>query len=176
MTTRNPAVKCSSGPRSAAVRESDADLADEKDREFVITRIFDAPRSVVFRAWTDPAQVAQWYGPQGFTIAFLELDVRPGGAWRKCMRSAEGKDYWRHGIYLEVTPPRRLAFTYLSDDPNSDPGHETIVTVTFAEQGDKTLMTLRQANFESMAARDAHNSGWTSCMVRFGAFVEQRSA
>ncbi len=155
-----------------ATREDDLIPDSEKDRELVITRVFNAPREVVFRAWTDPAQLAQWYGPEGFTLPFLEMDLRPGGAWKKCLRSPEGKDYWRHGIFLEISPPRRLAFTYLSDDPNSDPEHETIVTVTFAEQGNKTLLTLRQANFESVAARDAHNFGWNSALTRFGQFIQ----
>lgn len=170
MATRNPPAKHSRAFEPLA--ESEAIFDDEKDRELLITRVFDAPREIVFRAWTDPKQLAQWYAPEGFTVAFLEMDLRPGGAWKKCMRSPAGEEYWRHGVYLEISPPRRIAFTYLSDDPNSDPEHETIVTVTFAEQGKKkTLLTLRQANFDSVAARDAHNFGWTSAMQRFGEFV-----
>lgn len=174
MATRNPVATRTR--ISEPVMENDSILDDEKDRELLITRVFNAPREVVFRAWTDPAQLAQWYGPEGFTVPFLEMDLRPGGAWRKCMRSPEGKEYWRHGIYLEVSPPRRIAFTYLSDDPNSDPEHETIVTVTFAEHGNGTLLTLRQANFESVAARDAHNFGWNSSMTRFSAFIQRPSS
>ncbi|HVY08107.1 MAG TPA: SRPBCC domain-containing protein [Burkholderiales bacterium] len=174
MTTRNPTV--TRRRISGAGTHDDSIPTGEQDRELLLTRVFDAPRDVVFRAWTDPEQLAQWYGPEGFTLSFLEMDLRPGGAWKKCMRSPEGKEYWRHGIYLEISPPRRIAFTYLSDDPNSDPEHETIVTVTFAEQGGKTLLTLRQANFDSVAARDAHNFGWTSCMLRFGGFVERQAA
>jgi uncharacterized protein YndB with AHSA1/START domain len=145
--------------------------ADTRDRELVFSRVFDAPRSVVFRAWTDPQQVAKWWGPQGFSVAFLEMDVRPGGAWRKCMRSPESVDYWRRGVYREVVEPERLVFTYISDDPASDPGHETIVTVIFADHGAKTLMTFRQAEFESVAARDSHQGGWSSCMERFAAYL-----
>jgi uncharacterized protein YndB with AHSA1/START domain len=149
-----------------------AATAAAQDRVLLFTRVFDAPRSVVFRAWTDPKQLAQWWAPEGFSMAFLEMDVRPGGAWRKCMRSPDGIDYWRHGVYQEIVEPERLVFTYISDDPVSDPDHETIVTITFADQGDKTLMTFRQAEFESVAARDSHQGGWTSCMVRFTAYLE----
>ena len=113
----------------------------------------------------------KWWGPEGFIVASLEMDVRPGGAWRKCMRSPGGFDYWRHGVYLEVIEPERLVFTYISDDPASDPGHETIVTINFAEQGAKTLMTFRQAGFESVAARDSHQVGWLSSMNRFAAHL-----
>ena len=153
-------------------RTKPAVVGKAQDRELVLTRVFDAPRRVVFRAWTDPAQLVQWWSPEGFTVALLEMDVRPGGAWRKCMRSPDGKDYWRRGIYLEVVEPERLVLTYISDDPLSDPDHETIVTVTFADQGEKTLMTFRHAGFESDGARDSHQFGWTSCMKRFTAYLD----
>ena len=142
----------------------------------LFTRVFDAPRSKVFRAWTDPEQLVQWYAPEGFSVAFLEMDVRPGGAWRKCMRSPEGKDYWRHGTYLEVVAPQRLVFTYFSDDPASTPEHPTVVTMVFEDQGAKTLMTFRQEAFESVAARDSHRHGWTSCMQRFAAAMARAPA
>lgn len=144
-----------------------------QDRMLLFTRLFNAPRDLVFRAWTDPKQLVQWFAPEGFSVAFLEMDVRPGGAWRKCMRSPEGTDYWRRGVYLEVVEPERLVFTYLSDDPVSDPGHETVVTIIFEAHGAKTLMTFRQEEFESVAARDSHNFGWTSCMERFAAYLDQ---
>lgn len=145
--------------------------APPMERELVITRVFDAPRNLVFRAWIDPEQAAQWWGPQGFTVVSLEMDVRPGGAWRKCMRSPDGRDYWRQGVYREIVAPERLVFTYVSDDPQGNPGHETLVTVTFADHGAKTLMTLRQAEFESTAARDAHRGGWTSSIERFARYL-----
>ncbi len=145
--------------------------ADPAERELVVTRVFDAPRDLVFRAWIEPEQAAQWWGPEDFTVVSLEMDVRPGGMWRKCMRSPEGRDYWRQGVYREIVAPERLVFTYVSDDPRGNPGHETLVTVTFADQGAKTLMTLRQTGFESIGARDSHRGGWTSCIERFARFV-----
>lgn len=145
--------------------------ANPVERELVITRVFDAPRDVVFRAWISPEQAVQWWGPEGFTVVALEMDVRPGGTWRKCMRSPEGKDFWREGVYREIVAPERLVFTYVSDDPLGNPGHETLVTVTFAARGDKTLMILRQTGFESTAARDSHRGGWGSCIERFARYV-----
>ena len=144
-----------------------------QDRVLLFTRLFDASRRAVFRAWTDPEQLTRWWAPEGFSVTFLKMDVRPGGAWRKCMRSPEGKDYWRRGVYLEVIEPERLVFTYISDDPVSDPAHETVVTIRFEDQGAKTLMTFRQEEFESVAARDSHNFGWTSCMQRFAAYLKE---
>ena len=89
------------------------------------------------------------------------------------MRSPDGVDYWRRGTYLEVVVPERLVFTYISHDPVSDPEHETVVTIIFEDLGAKTLMTFRQEVFESVAARDSHQFGWTSCMARFIAYLEQ---
>lgn len=82
-----------------------------QDRVLFFTRVFAAPRALVFRAWTDREQLMKWWGPAGFAVAFLEMNPRPGGAWRKCMRSPEGREYWRHGVYLEIAEPERLVFT-----------------------------------------------------------------
>src|SRR5713101_1403483 len=101
-----------------------ADMASAQ-REFVITRIFDAPRRLVFKAWTEVEHAARWWGPQGFTTISCEMDVQPGGAWRRCMRSPEGVDYWRRGVYHEVVEPERLVFSYVSDNPGGLRGHET---------------------------------------------------
>jgi len=139
--------------------------------ELLITRIFDAPRSLVFRAWIEPSRAGQWWGPQGFTVISIAMDVRPGGAWRKCIRSPEGTEFWRSGVYQEVVEPERLVFTYVSDDPQGTQGHETLVTVIFGDLGEKTLMTFRQAEFESRESRDSHRGGWTSCMEHFAQYL-----
>jgi uncharacterized protein YndB with AHSA1/START domain len=159
---------------SAARNLETAALPEPGDRELKFTRIFDAPRRIVYRAWTDPEQVVHWYGPKGFTVTFLEMDVRVGGAWRKCMRSPDGVDYWRSGIYREVVEFERLVFTYVSDDPHGIRGHETLVTIDFRDQGRKMLMTFRQAVFESVATRNSHRGGWGESMDRFADWVEGR--
>jgi uncharacterized protein YndB with AHSA1/START domain len=141
------------------------------DRELVVTRVFDAPRDIVFGAWTDSKQAAQWWGPQGFTTISCEMDVRPGGVYRACMRSPEGTRHCRRGIYREVVAPERLVFTYAWEDANGNPGHETIVTVTFDNVGGKTGLTLHQAVFETVSARDAHHGGWSSCLERFAGYL-----
>lgn len=159
---------------SFALGADATNAAQCSERELHFTRLFDAPRAVVFRAWTEPAQAVHWYGPKGFTVEHIEMDVRPGGAWRKCMRSPEGIDYWRSGVYLEVVEPERLSFTYVSDDPQGIEGHETLVTIDFLERGTQTLMTFRQAVFESAATRNSHRNGWGESMDRFAAWVESR--
>jgi uncharacterized protein YndB with AHSA1/START domain len=138
--------------------------AETMDRELLITRIFDAPRALVFKAWTEPDRAARWWGPQGFVTVYCNMDVRPGGAFRVCMRSPEGTEHWKQGVYREVVEPERLVFTFAWEDPEGKPRHETVVTVAFAEHGTKTKLTLHQGVFETVMARDAHQSGWTSTL------------
>ena len=141
------------------------------DRELVITRTFEAPRHRVFQAWTEPSQVARWWGPQGFTTTYCDMDIRPGGAFRVCMRSPEGAHYWKQGVYREVVEPERLVFTFAWEDAEGEPGHQTLVTVTFTEQGGKTKLTLHQAVFETVEARNEHQRGWASCLERFAEYL-----
>ena len=141
------------------------------ERELVITRVLDAPRSLVFKLWSRPEHLARWWGPQGFTTISCEMDVRPGGAWFRCMRSPEGTLYTKRGIYREIVPPKRLVFTYVNEDADGRLGPETLVTVTFEEHGAKTRLTLHQSGFESVSERDAHAGGWTSCLERFAEYL-----
>jgi uncharacterized protein YndB with AHSA1/START domain len=141
------------------------------NRDLVITRVFAAPRDLVFRAWTEPDCAARWWGPQGFTTLSCEMDVRPCGAYRRCMRSPEGAVYCTRGVYRQIVPPERLVFTYAWEDAEGRPGHETLVTVTFAEHDGKTKLTLHQAMFDTVESRDAHQGGWTSCFERFAEYL-----
>jgi uncharacterized protein YndB with AHSA1/START domain len=145
----------------------------DRERELVITRIFDAPRHLVFLAWTEPDRVARWWGPQGFVTTYCNMDIRPGGAFRVCMRSPEGFEHWKQGVYREVVKPERLVFTFAWEDASAKPGHQTVVTVTFAEHGDKTKLTLHQAVFETIEACNYHHSGWTSAMQRFAEYLAE---
>ena len=147
-----------------------AKAAGRSRLELVLKRVFDAPRDVVFRAWTDPERRARWWGPKGFTVPEYKMDVRPGGAWRTCMRSPDGEIYWVQGVYREIVAPERLVFTWAWEDEHGNPGHETLVTVEFRARGDKTELTLTHSVFESAKSRDAHKSGWSSsldCLAEF---------
>ena len=139
--------------------------------ELAITRVLDAPRALVFKAWTEPARLVQWFGPQGFSIPACEMDVRPAGAWRLCMRSPTGVDHWVAGVYREIVPPERLVFTWVRQDAEGKLGAETVVTVTLVAEGAKTKLTLHHALFESVAARDDHRGGWTSCLDRLPGYL-----
>ena len=140
--------------------------------ELVITRIFDAPRELVFKTWIDPKQAAHWMGPRGFTAHHVEGELRPGGAWRLCLRPDDGgRDLWQGGVYREVVEPARLVFTFAWDGEGEDggPGPETLITITFAEhEGGKTELTFRQAVFKSIEQLEGHRGGWNSTFDRLG--------
>src|ERR1700674_4869075 len=91
----------------------------------VMTRIFDAPRKLVFEAWTKPERLARWFGPKGFTMPICEMDFRPGGAFRFVMRGPDGKDYPFDGVYLEILEPERIVFKGIIHD---EPAHEVWTT------------------------------------------------
>jgi uncharacterized protein YndB with AHSA1/START domain len=137
----------------------------------VLTRVFDAPRRLVFAVWTQPAHLVRWWGPRGFTMPSHRIDVRPGGTYRFCMRGPDGADHWLQGTYREIVAPERLAFTYAWEDATGAPRHQTLVTVTLADEGGKTRLTLRQAVFESVTARDAHQQGWASNLDRLADYL-----
>lgn len=148
----------------------------ETARELHLSRVLNAPRELVFEAWTDPERIVQWWGPRGFTTHSCTVDLRPGGAWRLCMRRDEdGLEHWLHGVYRELDAPERLVSTWVWEPgpgeftdwvPGGEPGHETVLTLTLAEQGGKTKLTVHHAVFESAAARDAHEDGWSQALER----------
>ncbi len=141
------------------------------ERELTITRVFNAPCSLVFRVWTQPEHFARWLGPQNFTTIACQMNVTVGGLYRACIRSPEGKDHWMQGLYREVIEPERLVFTFAWEDEDNRPKHETLVTVTFMEQGNQTLMTFHQAIFESTDSRDSHQTGWSECFDRLQVYL-----
>lgn len=144
---------------------SSSSAAIETDeRVLVIERVFDAPRELVFKAWTEPDRLTQWMGPRGFTITLCQLDLRPGGAYRFHMRSPEGTEHRVHGVLREVVPPEQFAYTWAWVDAQGESGPETLLTLTFGELGGKTKLTLHQAIFESVTARDQHRGGWNSAL------------
>jgi len=146
-------------------------IAPSAAPELVIMRVFDAPRHLVFEAWTRPEQLAAWWGPQGFTTVEHAMDVRPGGAWFRRMRSPDGELFVKRGVYREVVAPERLVFTYVNEAADGTLDQETLVTVTFAEEGARTRLTLRHTGFATAASRDGHEVGWSSCMERFAGYL-----
>jgi uncharacterized protein YndB with AHSA1/START domain len=154
---------------------NDAVDADIADRLLVVSRLIDAPRDLVFQAWTRQEHVARWWGPEGFVTTFCEMDIREGGSFRLCMRSPAGTYHWKQGVYREILPPERIVFTFAWEDVLGNPGHELLTTVTLADQGGRTLLTLRQEVFQTAVDCDDHRQGWTSCLASFAAYTITRS-
>ncbi len=148
------------------------------EHELSISRLIDAPRNRVFRAWTEPALLAQWWGPYGMTTPECEMDLWVGGQFRTLMRAPDGSEYPTMGVFLEIDAPSRLVFTdaYL---PGWIPSGKPFMTaeVTFEEQGDKTLYTARAMHWTE-ADRKAHEAmgfheGWGQSLERLVALVTQ---
>lgn len=147
-----------------------------EEQELVITRVFDAPRDLVFKAWTERDRMMRWWGPNGFTLPVCNIDVRPGGAYLYCMRSPEGKEYWGKGVYREIVEPERIVCTDRFADEKGDTvspqaygmspdwPEEALITVTFDEHGGKTRFTLQHAPLKPGAERDMCHQGWSESL------------
>jgi uncharacterized protein YndB with AHSA1/START domain len=144
------------------------DQASLSDRELVLTRLFDAPPEKVFRAWTEPELLTQWFAPLPWTTPRAEIDVRPGGANLIVMRSPEGVDYPNQGVYLEVVKNERLVFTDAYTrawEPSEQPFMAVILT--FENLGGKTRYIARVLHW-TVADRERHeqmgfHEGWGQC-------------
>jgi uncharacterized protein YndB with AHSA1/START domain len=144
--------------------------AKSADNVLTLARNFNAPRGGVFRAWTDPAQMAQWWGPNRFTVPVCELDARPDGAIRIHLRGPDGGVHISRGVFHEVAAPERLAFTMIVDGEGGRILIETFITVSFTARGDKTMLGLQlrvvQSAREFAPARAGMREGWTQSFER----------
>ena len=117
--------------------------SNTKDREIIQTRLLDAPRELVFEAFTNPEHIVRWWGPNGFTTTIKEMNVKPGGVWRFIMHGPDGIDYPNKVVYHEVVKPERLVYAHGWDVENKSAPFEAFeVTVTFEEEGNKTRLTM----------------------------------
>lgn len=148
---------------------------NKKPIEITLTRVFDAPRELVFKAWTDPKQLAQWWGPEGFTNPVCEIDVRPGGKMLIHMTGPDGTVYPMSGTFREVVPPERLVFSDVAEDLDGNPLLEGETIVTFEEQGGKTKRTVRSSARAVEPIGDemlkGMNEGWTQSLERLAELV-----
>lgn len=158
------------------------------EQELVITRILDAPRELVWKAWTEPERVKRWWGPKGFTTPFCKIDLRVGGVFHYCMRSPEGKDYWNTGVYREIIETEQVVCTdsFADEEGNVVPAShygmspdfplEMLVTVTFEEYGEqhggKTKLTLQHVGIPSGPDRESAQQGWNESFNKLAEVVK----
>jgi uncharacterized protein YndB with AHSA1/START domain len=140
------------------VAERSRAVAAKDEPTIVVTRLVDAPRELVWQAWTEPRHIAQWWGPNGFTNTIHAMEVKPGGVWRFIMHGPDGTDWPNKIVYREVVRPERLVYDHSGEGAN-DP-HRFHVTVTFTDKNGMTEIVMASL-FPSLAARDA--------VLKFGA-------
>lgn len=158
------------------------------EKELVITREFDAPRELVWRAWSEPEMFKRWWGPEGYTAPVVEIDFRVGGKFLGCMRAPNGKDFWSTGTYLEIVEPERIVTTdsFADEKGNVVPAShygfpedhptEMKVTVTFEDLGgDRTRMTLLHEGLPGGAMREGAGQGWSTSFDKLAAVLAEAS-
>jgi uncharacterized protein YndB with AHSA1/START domain len=155
-----------------------AERAVAPERELTLTRVFDAHRELVWRLWTEPAHMARWWGPQNFTNPVCEMDVRVGGQMLIHMRGPDGAVYPMTATYVEMTPPERLVFLAFAEDRDGNVALECPTTVTFAAQGDRTMVIvhahaigLAPSAPKMLASMDI---GWSQSLDKLAALVAGR--
>jgi uncharacterized protein YndB with AHSA1/START domain len=153
--------------------------ANDVGMEVTITRVFDAPRDLVFKVWTDAKHVKQWWGPNFFTVPKCEIDAREGGDIYIVMRAPDGSDYPMSGKFVEIVRPERIVFTSAAIDPAGKPLFEVHNTITFVAEGKKTRLTMHarvtSATAEAPRYLQGMEQGWSETLQRLGAYVANLS-
>jgi uncharacterized protein YndB with AHSA1/START domain len=129
-----------------------------------------APRERVFAACVEPHELSEWWGPAGFSVLHIDLDVRAGGRYRITMQPPDGEAFHLRGRYLEVDRPRRLVYTFEWEEPDPD-DRETVVTLSFIDEGRGTIVRLEQGPFATEARYELHEAGWTETLDRLVRFL-----
>jgi uncharacterized protein YndB with AHSA1/START domain len=158
---------------------------DQNESELIITRVFDAPRELVWKAWTEPERVKQWWGPRGFTSPFCKIDLRVGGSYLFSMRSPDGQDFWSTGVYREIVPQERIIATdsFADEKGNVVPAShygmsgdwplETEATFIFEDQDGRTKFTIKSSKVEGISATDHDNmeQGWNESLDKLAEYL-----
>jgi uncharacterized protein YndB with AHSA1/START domain len=137
-------------------------------------RVLPARRPVVFAAFRDTARLAQWWGPEGFTVPAIDFSTLTGEAYRIEMQPPEGDPFSVHGVFRTVHPPTRLSFTFMWDPPDPD-DVETLVDLSFEDHGDRTEVALWQGDFRTEARLELHRDGWTESFDKLERLLAQPS-
>ena len=153
------------------------------DQTLILTRVFNAPRDQVFKAWTQLQRMKQWWGPKGFTCPVFKLDLRQGGEYLNCVRSTDGKDYWSRGVYREIEVPQRIVCTDSFADEygnlvspedygmSPDWPSEALITVIFTEHAGKTRIMLQHSPIKPGLERDMCQQGWSESLDKLADYL-----
>lgn len=165
-----------------SAKDNPADKA--QSTSLVITRVFDAPRELVWKAWTDPEHAMRWWGPKDFTSPVCKIDLRVGGKYHFCMRSADGKDYWTTGVYKEIVPLKKIVCTDSFADakgnvvPATEYGMgedfplEMLITIVLEDFEGKTRMTLTHEGFPAGNLKEMTGNGWNESFDKLAASLK----
>jgi uncharacterized protein YndB with AHSA1/START domain len=148
-------------------------MADSGELTLRLHREVPAPRPVVFGACVEPHDLAQWWGPHGFTTPHIELDLRVGGGYRFGMQPPDGELFHLSGEFREIEPPARLVYTFRWEEPNPD-DRETVVTMSLGDRGDSTEVVVVQSGFATEERRALHVDGWTDSLDRLHELLSSR--
>jgi uncharacterized protein YndB with AHSA1/START domain len=176
--------------RSAGAIRAQPSASASSECEFAITGVLDAPRELVFQAWTKPDRLASWWGPKGFTMLSCTLDLRPGGVFHYRMRSPDGRDMWGKWVFREVVAPERLVFVVaFSDERGGVSRHplapdwppEVLSTLTLTEHEGRTTLNMRGVPFNATeserkafeAGHESMRKGWTGTLDQLATYLAQ---
>lgn len=159
----------------------------EQATDLVITRTFDVPRELVWKAWTNPALFKLWWGPKGYHCPYCDIDLKEGGTYLNCMKSPEGQKYWSTGTYTEIKPLEKLVFTDSFADEKGNvvsPGYYNIredfpiemqLTMSLAGADGKTTMVLHHAGFPDEELKAQAREGWNQSFDKMAAKLKKRT-
>ncbi len=150
-------------------------MGDSDRLTLQLNRIVAARRGVVFRACTEPDELVQWWGPHGFTMPYIEFDLRVGGAYRFAMQPPEGDLFHISGEFRAIEPPALLEYTFRYEQPDPD-DRDTVVSLAFQDAGDSTEISLVQSGFATEARRALHDGGWSDSFDRLQDVLSRRRA
>lgn len=138
-----------------------------------IKRFINAPRERVYRAWTDPAELQRWFGPEEVRTIKIAADVRVGGKYRWDLVKQNGEEWTCLGEYRELVPGKKIVFTWKWDDDETWENHDSVVTVELSDRDGGTEVRLTHEKLPSEESRDRHNDGWNSVLDRLEKFFNK---
>ncbi len=144
-----------------------------------VRHIFNATPERLFRAWTDADELVKWFGPEGVTLDFAEVDLRVGGAYRLALRPPQGDVFFHHGVYREILPNAKLVFTWILEgqlcEGSEDESCETVVTIYFNDSDGATQLVIIHDFLPTEKARDNHGFGWNGCLESLENMLAQKT-